>query len=439
MQKNPVRFIVFVICVLLCFTMCGCNVFTVDTEELLVPPSLTGDMKPIEKAIKATAPKGYLLKYPSAGQRRSAVTFEDIDSDGVQEAFAFFSTDDGEDVKMNLQLLRKSGKVWKSKDVTSIVASGVESIVFSDLDGDGKSEVIVGWEIYGSTEKKVGVYSVKKGKFSECFLQPYTTFAPCDLDDDGTSELFLQLLNASEGYNRASIYTLLADGVSVTAGCQLDCNVKSVNTLNVSVLKGGKQAIYIDEAKGTGSVTEVLYIENGELQNPLLDPVTLENTSTVRYSQLTARDITGDGVPEIPISASLPTTTSDGERAYYTNWCGFDGSSLSVAQVTIVNVNDGYYLNIPPKTVGGIAVERLAENGGRTFYSYSESDDTPSKKLFTLYTVKSSDYEKFKNTKKGLFLLKSTESTKYVAIIHSENESMALTKKELISAFNLID
>ena len=77
---------------LLTFLLCGCELFTADTAELLRPPALSGDLAPISDAIKESAGGAFTLKYPSAGNFRSAVIQNDIDGDGLFEAFAFYST-----------------------------------------------------------------------------------------------------------------------------------------------------------------------------------------------------------------------------------------------------------------------------------------------------------------------------------------------------------
>ena len=62
----------------LMLSLCGCDLFTADTAELLSPPSLSGDLKYISQAIKQSAGDGYTLKYPSRGSYRSAVVQQDI-------------------------------------------------------------------------------------------------------------------------------------------------------------------------------------------------------------------------------------------------------------------------------------------------------------------------------------------------------------------------
>lgn len=72
-----------VLSIIFCFVFSGCSLFTADTDQLLSPPELTGDMYPIQQALNKSAESGYTLKYPSSGDRRSAVILEDIDGDNL--------------------------------------------------------------------------------------------------------------------------------------------------------------------------------------------------------------------------------------------------------------------------------------------------------------------------------------------------------------------
>ena len=85
---------------IICISLCGCKMFTADTAELLSPPELTGDIAPIASAISASAGGEYTLKYPSVGNYRSAVVQNDINGDGIMEAFAFYSMTEDESTVM---------------------------------------------------------------------------------------------------------------------------------------------------------------------------------------------------------------------------------------------------------------------------------------------------------------------------------------------------
>ena len=209
-----------------CCLCCGCA-YVNNPDQLLAPPELTGEMYPIAQALKESAGSGYKLEYPTAGVHRSAVVLEDINADAVFEAFAFYSTNDDEMINMHINAICQRDGKWVSVANQTIVATGVETVEFCDLDGDGTEEILVGWEVNGNSEKQLSVFAFAGDSLVQKMLQPYTGFLCCDLDGNGVNEIFVHLLNTAERTNKATIYSYNGDGMAQTAGCGLDQNVKT--------------------------------------------------------------------------------------------------------------------------------------------------------------------------------------------------------------------
>ncbi|MGN1320066.1 MAG: hypothetical protein ACI4U6_02995, partial [Acutalibacteraceae bacterium] len=130
MKAKKLFCLLLVICMFLSFT--GCSLFD-SNNELVSPPELTGEMYPIGKALRESAGNDYNLKYPTTGDRRSAIVLEDVDADGMFEAFAFYSTNEDEMTHMHINIIRQNGDDWISVDDQTIVATGVEKVDFCDL------------------------------------------------------------------------------------------------------------------------------------------------------------------------------------------------------------------------------------------------------------------------------------------------------------------
>lgn len=399
----------------ICVMFCGCG-FVDSTDEMVSPPELTGEMAPIANALYKVAGTDCDLKYPAEGKYRSAIVLEDIDSDGVFEAFAFYSTSGDEMTTMHINVIGQSSGEWKSIDDQTIVATGVEMVEFCDLNNDGTKEILIGWEVNGTSEKQLSVFAFDHDTLSQQLLQAYTSFLCCDLDDNGISELFVHQLNAVEKTNMAMIYNYEDNAITQTTGCIMDGSVKSASAPVLATLSTGEKAIYIDEVKGVGSVTEVLYNLNGELVNPLLDNENLlENISTLRAASISTSDINGDGIPEIPVASELPNAKSDGETLYYTNWCVFDGKKLSVKMVTIVNTVDGYYLKVPSDLVGRIAVLKDIENSQRKFYNFDSQNNLLGNLLFIITAVDADRWDSTSFERGNNMEISRTNDTVFVA------------------------
>ncbi len=389
-----------ILCVLACFSLAlilsGCDIFSADTAELLSPPALTGDLLPIDTAIKESVKSSYTLEYPSRGNYRSAIIQHDMNSDGVLEAFAFYSTQDRDTSKMNINAIANKGDKWVSVATQSISAGGVDRIEFSDLDADGIDEILVGWEIYGTSERKLAIYSLGENTLTQRLLEQYTHFTYCDLDEDGRREIFIARSAPAESRNTAHLYALTSVGVSTISSCELDSTAKTLNHPVVSTLSTGKPAIYIDEIKGVGAVTEVLFLEKGQLQNPLMNPETRETSATLRTATLESRDINSDGIIEIPIRHEVATVTrsNEAEKQYLTDWCSFTGETLTPKLTAYMNLNDKYYYVIPERWIGQVAILNDPENSLIEIYGFDNENSVSTDRLLYIKAVDKAKWDK---------------------------------------------
>ena len=406
---------------------CGCDGIITTPDNLLNPPALTGDMSPISQALAESIKEDYTFVYPSSGDIRSAIALEDVDGDGVKEAFAFYSTKNGEGTDMHINYVKKVEGKWRSLADNAITAGGVEKVLFCDLSGNGKKEILVGWEVYGTSEKKLGIYSAADDQLTERFMREYTTFTCYDFSGGGKQQkLVLQYLNPDDYSNIVSVYALTANSVNRTAGCLLDGKVKSAAEPLASKLSDGTAALFIDEEKGAGMITEVLFMKEGKLVNPLLDEEKGENTVTQRNSGIVCTDIDSDGSPEIPVFAEAPNADTSGEKIYFTNWCAFDGEMLNVKITSVMNQTDGYYLVLPPAFIDGIAVSRNTEQRSRTFYEYDRETGRTGRKMFSLTALEIGKYEKYAKANPNARVVYEDEQTVFVTEIFPGGAKLSL-------------
>lgn len=436
---NMKKVILLLIAAVVCLSCCGCAYFE-NTDEMVSPPELTGEMSPIADALYDVAGSDCDLKYPTHGTHRSAIVLEDINGDSIFEAFAFYSTSDDEMTTMHINIICQQSGKWVSVDDQTIVATGVEMVEFCDLNNNDMQEIIVGWDVNGTSEKQLSVFTFDKNKLTQQLSQAYTGFLCCDLDSNGSNEIFVHALSPADKTNKAMIYSFNEKGIAQTAGCLMDASVKSASAPVLSVLSNGQKAIYIDEIKGVGSVTEVLYISKGELVNPLLDNVnSFENISTYRAASIETQDINNDSILEIPVASDLPNAISDGEKLYYTNWCSFNGEKLSVKLVTIVNTVDGYYLTVPNTMVGYIAVLKDINTHERKFYHYDSKNDILGKLLFTITAVDANDWANKDYDHSNKSELSRTDSTVFAVELGEGAQAFAITEKLIKDTFYLVE
>lgn len=439
------RLLSAVIAAVLCFALCGCDVFTTNTAELLSPPELSGDISPIAEAIAKSAGGEYTLKYPSNGNFRSAVVQNDIDGDGRLEAFAFYSMKEKENgadtVNMYISVICLSDGKWVCADKQKIVAGGVERIDFCDLDGDGIAEILVGWEIYGASEMQLAVYSFKDGKLAQRTMQKYSRFVCCDLDEDGGEEILIIKFSAAEQLNTAGVYKLTEGGVTELYSCELDKTVQSVGEPVVSHLSSGKPAVYVDEIKGVGAITEVLFVEKNQLVNPLMNAESRETVATLRSAEIGVKDINDDGIIEIPVQENVPSIAKSNlnEKLYLTNWCSYNGEALTNQMTAMINANDGYYYILSQKWTGQIAVLKDTDNRLREIYLYDSETQAAIEMLVSFMTVTRADWESGKYEGLGYDKITQNEISVYLCKISDTAKSQGLTGEVVSKNFKLTE
>lgn len=408
-----------VICFVMVFTLCGCELFATDTAELLSPPALSGDLYPIAQAIDESAGGNYTFKYPSRGHYRSAVVQSDINSDGKLEAFAFYSMTDGETITMQINAISLVDNKWKSVAQQKIVAGGVDRVDFCDLDNDGVQEILVGWEIYGTSEMQLAVYSMSENSLAQRMLQRYTHFITCDLDENDQKEILIIKSSTAEQLNSASLFALNQEGITEISSCALDNAAKTFNEPVLAELSSGKPAVYIDEIKGVGAVTEVLFMEKGVLVNPLYNAESRETSATLRSASFSVKDINGDGILEIPVQLNVPSVSRSqlNEKLYLTSWCSFNGEILTNQTVTMINVDDGYCYTIPSKWVGNIAVLKDTDNNLREIYRYDSQSGSVGDSLLYIKAVPKADWDSGKYSAAGIEEIYNDGETSFICSI----------------------
>jgi hypothetical protein len=436
------RFLAALLALCLILLLTGCSGKGLGTgEELLSPPEPSGEYAEIFAALKNSVTAKYTLKYPTKGDYRSAIIVSDLNGDKQNEAVAFYSTTEENTVMVHINFIEKSGEEYKSIGDIKIVGSDVECVEFADLDNNGNKEIIVGYNVYGNVDKQVAVYEVSKGVPVQKCLEKYTEFIICDLDFDGVSGLFIAEHDAAAKTATAKLMQVEGGNIVQKGTCALDGNVTSLYPPKLTKLESGRPAVYIDAVKGNGTLTEVVYYDNGVLSNPFFDPETLVTTSTFRQSSVTCRDINSDSILEIPMLSLLPTASNlvFTENVSVTKWCVPEGNNLIVAKAMNMNYIDGYSLRIPDNLSGNICIMQNADSRLRVVYLYDEKTGKATYELFRVQVVSENLWDSAEFKKEGLSVLARENGLVYVFGIGNFRGANALTKEQIVNIFALIE
>ncbi len=416
-------------------SLSGCKLFSAE-GVLLSPPRPQGELSEIEDALRGLSDNKITLKYPTAGEYRSAILEYDVTGNGVKDAVAFYSTETDNISLMHIAVITKRDGEWVAARDVSVLASGVERVEFDDLDGDGKSEIIVGWSVYGTVDKEIGVYGFDGVTLSPYAHEKYTQFLRTDLDTDQKKELFLIYQNAADKTASARLLKLEDKAVTEISSVASDGAASGYLQMVSGKLLNGRPAVFLDAQKGVNTVTEVFYLEGGHLVNPLCDRESRTTVLTERAGAVPSKDINGDGTLDIPMLQLMPgyEDAEEADRVYVTKWCAFDGAKLVVTMSAVMNYADGYYFTYPKAYEGKISVDRITSS--RMPVINFVEDDGSKRELFRIKTVSLNNWETAENESWQKLL--EDKTTVYAVRISHFAAKNGITTEQIKNEFKLI-
>lgn len=356
--------------------LCSCSL-GFDVTDAIISPKPSGELYDIQLALEKYADDSVKLVYPTKGENRSPIILRDIDKDGKEEAFAFYSTTTDENTSvLHINYICWFNNEWISVSDIEIVASGVESVDFQMLDDSGVAKIVVCWSRFSDIDRHFSIYSVNKGIMSEVISGEYSVLTTYDFDSDGIMEIAAVHLDRELKTATASLLALSESGFKVTGSCELDGTVTGYYEPKISKLPDGRQAIFIDAQKSTGVITEVVYLKDKKLVNAFASKngKVTENLKTLRASTVLCGDYDNDGCIDIPLASKLPLTLgmTESDAVYLTIWNRFDGKELIPFAQSLINYTDGYYFNVPNAWVGKFTVLRRLDLKQRIIYRWDE-------------------------------------------------------------------
>ncbi len=372
----------------------GCSLKSGD--ELYSLPKMSSEYESLQQSIQSLLDSGLEYAAPLSGSNTQAVQDVDLDGDGVSEVVAFLR--DTEESALMVYLFRQNDEgEYEVMTTISGQGSAVNSVVYSQLDGEGNMEIVITWQV-STGVYALSAYSVWSGGNLELMAaQSYTRYSITDLNDDGTDELLLLFLDTSDtSLNRAEYYTYSDGGLALAGTARLSYDRSSIDRFRSALLNEVEFALYVtgyvvDSESGTASssiqLTDILALRNGELVNITLDESSGTSATTRRRTYVADQDLNDDGVWEIPALSSVYERLDDGsvtvsENFYLVSWVQYDLSGEShVVCSTYYNSSDGWYLTLPENWSGNVALKRSDYSVGETversiqFYVLTKIDE----------------------------------------------------------------
>jgi hypothetical protein len=428
----------------LSLVLAGCAMpkLTLDPEELYALPELPARYTTLNQQLNAIQESGAEYAAPVSGSNIQPVQMVDLDGDGREEALAFFRQSDGEK-PLKIYVFTDNGNSYTQTAVIEGSGLAVYSIAYSDMNGDGRMEIIVGWRVSMDLQA-LAVYALEPGGARELARSNYVKYAVADLNGDGMQELTVFRAN-QDGVGAADCYLWKNGALTLSSTIRVSMTMAELSQqgkVTVGTLRSGEPALFVTGvAEGMRAMTDVLLLRGGELNNAVLSPTTGVSGESSRFRALYPADINGDGVTEVPRTVALYGEELEGDTAQRVDWISFDAAGAAIRVLSTYHaIEDGWYLQLPDGWADTICVGRSssADEASVTFYM-GDSRDQSYTPVLRITTLSGSNRERLA-VRTGRFILGRNDGVIYAGELLKGNEGWAdgVTEDEVRNAFSLI-
>ena len=401
MKKRIIPIAVFAVIICMTFSSCTVNRLIPTVDSLMTPPLYYSEYKELVNTFSTTVGENAVLCSPKEGKYTSAITITDLNGDGFDDGLILYKIA-LEDNTVHFAVFRgnEEGDTWtRCGDPCEGLGNEVSSLVITDFDSDGIMEIVTAWNYSGTGGDNA--YSVYKSAddgmvYTELMNSNCTIARVVDIDNDGTDEIFCVSGGVEKGSNTKTAQLLRFSRASGTFEVDSETPVDPLAGYYASFKteggeNGGPIKIFLDGVKSNNQmITEVVRLNTatGELEAPFYDEETGTNIKTLRFEQIQCADIDSDGKIEIPVQEIyLKPEEKEGIPVYLTNWTSFSGNKATVKKKTILNISEGFMIDLDGLKSDKLTVSRQSSTISGSFiksWSIYDGVKKPSNALFTI-------------------------------------------------------
>ena len=414
---------------------------TLNPQELYARPELPAKYTELSRLLSEITGAGAEYAAPTSGSNIQSMQLVDLDGDGREEAVAYLRNS-GEEKPLKIYIFTAHGDSYRLSHLIEGSGTAIYSVAYADLNNDGWQEIAVGWKAAADLQV-LEVCSIAGNETRTLLQTDYVKYIYADLNQDGQQELVV-LRAGEEGDSVADYYNWQEDGSLVSRShARVSATMAELSQqgrVRAGILEGEQPAIFITSVTDQSTaVTDILALREEELVNIVLDAATGVSWEISPFLSLYPTDIDNDGQTEIPRIVSPRTTETSTVRLI--EWMRYDlKGHPATAAYTCHDLEDSWYLRLPPAWTDRIYVTRSASSGtfsGEAVVTfYIRELNQP---FLRVYALTGSGRE-MRSVRGERFVLNRQTSTTYAAELLDSGTAWeyAMTDDEVRGAFSVI-
>ena len=387
--------------IILAVCQAGCSFAGLDPKNLMSPPRANLEQQGIYELLQEDRQE-LTFVYPKRGEYRSAIIMRDWSGDGVTDAIGFILDEGGVEV----YFLERGQDSWRTAASFVNTATQVDMVLFGDLDGNGREDVLIGWgSASGSTGRtaSAAAYLYREGNVTQSLLGTYGEMTLTDFDGDGLQEVFTidkYLAAEEEGAESspalARVYAWREGELNPVYTANADNSIVNYSAIHFGTLEWGLSGVAVDGAKADGSMTtQVFTLEDGLLkngpggvntegyQNPFARP---------SAAPFTSQDINGDTLLELPVVTRLPGLPQEAvldSTSFLVEWSHYQSpGEYEPVIATLMNLGESYWFVLPQGLQGRISASNSTDSRTVTYTEVVTGEDGAQRLGSPLFTVR---------------------------------------------------
>ncbi|MBO5298786.1 MAG: VCBS repeat-containing protein [Clostridia bacterium] len=389
----------FVILILLISAVTLSSCTQTNIEDLIALPETGALEQRIHNKLLEVEADDVSLVFAQRGQVQNPISFFDLNGDGTDEIIVLYRSykahpNSGDTANIHI-FTNNNGVITSLFDIIG-AGSGIDKISFADFNGDGLSELVVGYVSAYDSSTMLYVYEfdfVNK-RANDTVSRRYSEFVIVDMDGDGCEDILAATYKSLDSVAYASFFKYdpidkIVEESTVTANLSYSLEPY---TMIPFTAENGENAVILTSRYGTMLMTNEVIVWDGEkncIVNLSYDrtawrgEIPYMKTEYCSLGDYIPCDVDNDGSLEIPLchffdedEASQALTSWQEALLFPYVWYNFTGDSLEPDFTSYINSERGYLFVLKDETAYTNIKAYLNYNNDLYFYYVANESHT---------------------------------------------------------------